>query len=78
VGAASTEGESPAMTKYLMEAICAPDNIAAAMRAVVRNKGAAGVDGMTIRDLPAAFAAHGRRSKGTCWGDVIDRNLCDG
>jgi RNA-directed DNA polymerase len=46
------------MTKYLMEAICAPDNIAAAMRAVVRNKGASGVDGMTIRDLPAAFAAH--------------------
>jgi hypothetical protein len=67
------------MTKYLMEAICAPDNIAAAMRAVVRNKGAAGVDGMTIRDLPAAFAAHcGRRSRETCWGDVIDRSLCDG
>jgi RNA-directed DNA polymerase len=36
------------MTKYLMEAICA----------VVRNKGAAGVGGMTIRDLLAAVAAH--------------------
>jgi RNA-directed DNA polymerase len=57
------------MTKYLMEAICAPDNIAAAMRAVVRNKGAAGVDGMTIRDLPAAVAAH--------WPE-IERDLLGG
>jgi hypothetical protein len=44
------------MTKHLMEAICSPENIAAAVRAVVRNKGAAGVDGMTVRDLPRAFA----------------------
>jgi RNA-directed DNA polymerase len=57
------------MTKHLMEAICAPDNVAAAMRAVVRNKGAAGVDGMTIRDLPAAFAAH--------WPE-IERDLLEG
>jgi len=46
------------MTKHLMEAICAPDNIAAATRAVVRNKGAAGMDGMTVRDLPDALEAH--------------------
>ena len=46
------------MTKHLMEAICSPENIAAAVRAVVRNKGAAGVDGMTVHDLPRAFAAH--------------------
>jgi RNA-directed DNA polymerase len=57
------------MTKHLMEAICAPDNVAAAMRAVVRNKGAAGVDGMTIRDLPEVFAAH--------WPE-IERNLLEG
>jgi RNA-directed DNA polymerase len=69
VGAASIEGESPAMTKHLMEAICAPDNIAAAMRAVVRNKGAAGVDRMTIRDLPSVFAAH--------WPE-IERDLLEG
>jgi RNA-directed DNA polymerase len=57
------------MTKHLMEAICAPDNIAAAMRAVVRNKGAAGMDGMTVRDLPDAFAAH--------WPG-IERDLLEG
>src|SRR6202035_1747564 len=57
------------MTKHLMEAICAPDNIAAAMRAVVRNKGAAGVDRMTIRDLPSVFAAH--------WPE-IERDLLEG
>ena len=37
---ATTEPESPASTKHLMEAICDPDNIEAALRAVVRNKGA--------------------------------------
>jgi len=57
------------MTKHLMEAICSPENIAAAVRAVVRNKGAAGVDGMTVRDLPRAFAAH--------WPE-IERDLLEG
>ncbi len=42
---ATAERESPASTAHLMEAICAPDNIEAALRAVVRNKGAPGVDG---------------------------------
>jgi RNA-directed DNA polymerase len=45
------------MTNTLMEAICAPQNIAAAVQAVVRNKGAAGVDGMTVHDLPEVLAA---------------------
>lgn len=40
-----------------MEAICAPENMAAAVRAVRRNKGAPGVDGMTVRDLPGVLAA---------------------
>src|SRR4051794_30607249 len=35
------EPESPAPTANLMKAICDPDNIEAALRAVVRNKGAA-------------------------------------
>jgi hypothetical protein len=45
---AMTEPESPASTKHLMEAICDPDNIEAALRTVVRNKGAPGADGMTV------------------------------
>jgi retron-type reverse transcriptase len=57
------------MTKYLMEAICAPENIVAAAQAVARNKGAAGVDGMTVHDLPVALAAR--------WPE-IERDLLEG
>src|SRR4029077_16698443 len=52
VATATSEPESPAPTAYLMEVICDPDNIEAALRAVVRNKGAPGVDGITVRQLP--------------------------
>jgi RNA-directed DNA polymerase len=45
------------MTSILMEAICDPDNIASAVRAVVRNKGAPGVDGITVRHLPGVLEA---------------------
>jgi RNA-directed DNA polymerase len=54
---ATTEPESPASTKHLMEAICDPDNIESALRTVVRNKGAPGVDGMTVRQLPGILKA---------------------
>ena len=46
------------MTSTLMEAICDPDNVAAAARAVMRNKGAPGVDGVTVRQLPDVLQAH--------------------
>ena len=45
------------MTSTLMEAICDPDNVAAAARAVMRNKGAPGVDGVTVRQLPDVLQA---------------------
>src|ERR1700724_4562200 len=54
---AIAERESLASTAYLMEAICEPDNIEAALRAVVRNKGAPGVDGITVRQLPGLLKA---------------------
>ncbi len=44
--------ESPAGGDRLMEAICAQENVEAAVRAVKRNKGAPGVDGMTVKQLP--------------------------
>jgi RNA-directed DNA polymerase len=55
------------MTSILMEAICDPDNVAAAMRAVVRNKGAPGIDGITVRQLPAVLRAH--------WSEIEDQLL---
>src|SRR5208283_3403845 len=67
--AAPSAGERPAMTNTLMEAICSPDNVEAAVRAVVRNKGAPGVDGMTVRELPDLLVAR--------WPE-IERTLLEG
>ena len=49
---ASPGPESPAVSERLMEEICAPDNMEAALRAVVHNKGAAGVVGLTVHPHP--------------------------
>src|SRR4051794_6413763 len=54
---AMAEPESPASTNHLMEAICAPVNIEAALAAVVRNKGAPGIDGITVKQLPGVLQA---------------------
>jgi len=51
------EPESPVSMAHLMEAICDPDNVEAALRAVGRNKGAPGVDGITVRQLPGILRA---------------------
>ena len=50
-----------------MEAICASDNIEAASRAVVRNKGAPGVDGITVKQLPGMLKAR--------WSEIEDQLL---
>jgi hypothetical protein len=41
-----------------MEAICDGENVEAAVRAVQRNKGAPGVDAMTVEQLPGVLARH--------------------
>lgn len=61
--------ESPTQVRSLMETICDPDNMGAALRAVVRNKGAAGVDRMTVRRLPDALKER--------WPE-IERQLLEG
>jgi hypothetical protein len=50
-----------------MEAICAPDNLKAAMEAVVRNKGAPGIDGITVKQLPSILSAR--------WPEIKDQLL---
>src|SRR5690348_2433488 len=62
---ATAEPKSPAFTEHLMEAICAPDNIEAALRAVVRNKGAPGIDGITVKQLPGILKAR--------WSEIEDQ-----
>lgn len=46
------ESESPANTDRLMEEICEWENLKEAMRQVKVNKGSAGIDGMSVDELP--------------------------
>jgi RNA-directed DNA polymerase len=50
--------ERPAVLGPSMEAIVERENLKQALAQVTRNKGAAGVDGMTVADLPAHLKEH--------------------
>lgn len=53
--------ESPAAQAVtLMEDICSGRNLSEAIRRVIANKGAPGVDGITVRELEAHWRRHGR------------------
>ena len=56
--AASSGIESPAAVEPSMEAIVERNNLKKALAQVKRNKGAAGVDGMTVEDLTAYLKEH--------------------
>jgi RNA-directed DNA polymerase len=55
-GTESSEGkrgtESPAIGEQLMEEVCGRENCKQALKRVKANKGSAGVDGMTVQQLP--------------------------
>jgi len=50
--------ESPAIGEQLMEDVCEQENCKQALRRVQANKGSAGVDGMTVQQLPAFLKQH--------------------
>ena len=50
--------EHPARTDRLMEEVCARDNLKEALRRVQANKGSAGVDRMTVKDLAEHVTQH--------------------
>ena len=50
--------ERPAVARPTMEAVVERENLKKALAQVKRNKGAAGVDGMTVGDLPAYLKEH--------------------
>jgi RNA-directed DNA polymerase len=52
----AAEPERPASTESLVETI-EPHNIEAALRAVVGDKGAPGIDGITVKQLPDLLKA---------------------
>ncbi len=58
-----------ALTQYLMEQVCAPSNLNRAYKRVKANKGSAGVDGMTVRELGDWLGTH---------KDVLIASLLDG
>lgn len=50
--------ESPVRDEQLLEEVVARENLKAALRQVRSNHGSAGVDGMTVEDLPAYLKTH--------------------
>jgi RNA-directed DNA polymerase len=50
--------ESPAIAEQLMEEVCERENCKQALRRVKANKGSAGVDGMTVQQLPEYLKQH--------------------
>src|SRR5437899_3520093 len=55
---ATNGSESPARTDRLMEEVCERENLKAALRQVKGNKGSAGVDGITVNQLPDHLKQH--------------------
>jgi len=55
---AKPSSESPTQTDSLMEEVCRRDNLWKALKRVQANKGAPGVDGMTVRKLPKYLKRH--------------------
>jgi len=55
---ATSGSESPARTDRLMEEVCERENLKAALRQVKGNKGSAGVDGITVNQLPDYLKQH--------------------
>ncbi len=50
--------ESPAIAEQLVEEICERENCKQALKRVKANKGSAGVDGMTVQQLPGFLKQH--------------------
>lgn len=55
---AAHDPESPANTSRLMEEVCEQDNLKEALRQVKANKGSAGIDRMTVGQLPDYLKQH--------------------
>ena len=55
---AMTAPESPAATSHLMEEVCERENLVRAWQRVCGNKGAPGVDGMTVKDAEGYLREH--------------------
>ncbi len=61
---ANSQAERPTSSDRLMESICDPENLNAAMAKVIANGGAPGVDGMRVSQLEKYFERHRERIVG--------------
>ena len=66
---ASHRFETPTSQLRLMEAICERNNMKSAIKRVIKNKGAPGVDGMTVRKIKRYLKRHWKK---------IEKALLDG
>ena len=55
---AKRDAESPARSEQLMEEVCGRKNCQQALARVKSNKGSAGIDGMTVEQLPDYLKQH--------------------
>ncbi len=82
LGASSTTaGPSPSRpeaNERLMEMILSRENMMAAYRRVVGNKGAPGIDKMTVAQLKPYLSVHWPRIRESCWRAVTGRRRCAG
>jgi hypothetical protein len=63
--------ESPAIAEQWMEEVCGRENCKQALKRVKANTGSAGVDGMTVQQLPEYLKQHWPVIRGT----VVERDV---
>ena len=64
---ANRDTESPAITEKLMEEVLERSNLKEALKRVKANKGSAGMDGMTVRNLPRYLIQHWPEHREQLW-----------
>jgi RNA-directed DNA polymerase len=65
--------ESLAVTEHMLEEVLDKENLKEALSKVLENKGAAGIDGMTVDKLPAYLKDTGKESEKSYWKRVTHR-----
>ena len=64
---ATRDTESPAMTEKLMEEVLKRSNLKEALKRVKANQGCAGMDGMTVQNLPRYLIKHWPEHREQLW-----------
>jgi len=66
------ETENPAKTDRLMEEVCERENLREALKRVQANQGSAGVDGMTVAQLPDYLKEHWPAIREQLWNGTYE------